>query len=254
MAVLDRTVTSMGSRLMADWLNSPLTEIAGIDQRLDAVDELLSDHLLGRAVTCRVAGVYDMQRLLARGDHRPCESTRPGIHRQDAKEPSQDQGRPGRSPIRQVTKQLELDLDLCPELQERLERALVESCPLASREGGIIREGYDAKLDNLRELARGGKQWIAEYQQREIQQSGIPSLKVGYNRVFGYYLEVTNAHRDKIPENYIRKQTLKNAERYITPELKEYEEKVLSADEKGKDLEYELFLELRSWCIRWPGG
>src|SRR5439155_23402816 len=107
------------------------------------------------------------------------------------------------------------------------------------------RPGYHAELDSLRELARGGKQWIAAYQRQEIERTGIPTLKVGFNQVFGYYIEITNAHREKAPADYIRKQTIKNAERYITPELKEYEEKVLSADEKAKELEYQLFVELR---------
>jgi DNA mismatch repair protein MutS len=122
---------------------------------------------------------------------------------------------------------------------------LADDCPLVSREGGFIRDGYSQELDQLRELARGGKQWIARYQAEEIQRSGITSLKVGYNKVFGYYLEVTNVHREKIPAHYIRKQTIKNSERYITPELKEYEEKVLSADEKANELEHNLFVALR---------
>ena len=129
----------------------------------------------------------------------------------------------------------------------RLEAALVEDCPLQSREGGIIRAGFHAELDGLRELAAGGKQWIAQYQAEEAARTGISNLKVGFNKVFGYYIEVTNSHGHKIPENYIRKQTVKNAERYITPELKEYEEKVLTADERSKELEYELFVELRNF-------
>ena len=122
---------------------------------------------------------------------------------------------------------------------------LADDCPLASRDGGFIRDGYHEPLDALRELAHGGKQWIARYQAQESQRTGISTLKVGFNKVFGYYIEITNTHREKIPAEYIRKQTVKNAERYITPELKEYEEKVLTADEKSKELEYELFLELR---------
>ena len=140
---------------------------------------------------------------------------------------------------------LEADLDLCPEVRSKLESALVSECPLTSREGGFIRDGFDEELDRLRELAAGGKQWIAKYQAEIVKTSGIPNLKVGYNKVFGYYIEVTNTHRDRVPDHFIRKQTLKNAERYITPDLKEYEEQVLTADEKAKDLEYELFLELR---------
>ena len=141
--------------------------------------------------------------------------------------------------------QLEAELDLCPDLRARLDAALEEECPLVSREGGFIRPGFNADLDNLRELTTGGKQWIARYQAEEAARTGIASLKVGFNSVFGYYIEITHTHRDKVPAGYIRKQTVKNAERYITPELKEYEEKVLTADEKAKELEYELFLELR---------
>ena len=114
------------------------------------------------------------------------------------------------------------------------------------RDGGIIRDGYHKELDELRKLAAGGKQWIAEYQAREAERIGVTNLKVGFNKVFGYYLELSNSNKDKAPEEYIRKQTLKNAERYITPELKEYEEEVLSSDDKAKALEYELFIELHS--------
>ena len=121
----------------------------------------------------------------------------------------------------------------------------MDECPLVTREGGIIRPGFHAELDRFREMALGGKQWIAQYQAREVERTGIPKLKVGYNKVFGYYIEVSATQQERIPPEYIRKQTIKNAERYITPELKEYEEQVLSADERAKDLEYELFVELR---------
>ncbi len=130
-------------------------------------------------------------------------------------------------------------------MRAKLDAGLADDCPLTSRDGGFIREKFSAELDNLRELAHGGKQWIARYQAQETERSGIPNLKVGFNKVFGYYIEITNAHREKIPADYIRKQTVKNAERYITPELKEYEEKVLTADEKAKELEYDLFQQLR---------
>jgi DNA mismatch repair protein MutS len=130
-------------------------------------------------------------------------------------------------------------------LRELLETALVDDPPLTAREGGIIRRGYDAELDDLHSVARGGKEWIAKFQADEIARTGINSLKVGFNKVFGYYIEITHTHSQKIPADYQRKQTLKNAERYITPELKEYEEKVLSAEEKIHQREYELFVGLR---------
>ncbi len=122
----------------------------------------------------------------------------------------------------------------------------MEDCPLLVRDGGFIRSGYSERLDELHRLSGGGKEWIARYQAEQIEATGITSLKVGFTSVFGYYLEVTNTHRDRIPPHFIRKQTLKNAERYITPELKEYEEKVLTAEDQAKELEYELFIELRS--------
>jgi DNA mismatch repair protein MutS len=145
----------------------------------------------------------------------------------------------------QRLKQLEERIDLCADVRGKLEAALADDCPLSAREGGFIRTGFRADLDEQRELSKGGKQWIASYQAEAIQRTGITSMKVGFNNVFGYYLEVTHAHRDKIPPDFIRKQTLKNAERYVTPELKEHEEKVLAAEEKSKDIEYDLFIELR---------
>ena len=123
------------------------------------------------------------------------------------------------------------DASVTWQYQDSLEAALVDDCPLLARDGGILRDGYNEQLDELRKLAAGGKQWIAEYQAREAERIGVANLKVGFNKVFGYYLELSNANKDKAPEEYIRKQTLKNAERYITPELKEYEEEVLSSDD-----------------------
>ncbi len=140
---------------------------------------------------------------------------------------------------------IEQRLDLCTDIRSPLELALVDDPPLSSRDGNFIRPGYRSEIDQLRELMAGGKQWMAQYQTAECQRTGIASMKIGFNQVFGYYLEVTHVHREKVPSDYIRKQTLKNAERYVTPELKEYEEKVLAAEDKLREREYELFIELR---------
>ncbi|MHC5540166.1 DNA mismatch repair protein MutS, partial [Singulisphaera rosea] len=140
---------------------------------------------------------------------------------------------------------LESALELCPEVRTAIEAALVDEPPLALKEGGLIREGYHPDLDELREIARGGKSWIAKFQAEQIRRTGIPNLKVGFNKVFGYYIEITHAQGAKVPSDFIRKQTVKNAERYITPELKEYEDKVLRAEDRANDLEYELFTSLR---------
>lgn len=244
LAVIDRTATPMGSRLLADWLANPLTNIAAIEARLDAVQELVRDETLRRELREHLRSVYDIERLLARvttGRASPRDLS--FIGRTLANLPKLKAKLTARkSPL--IT-QLEAELDLCPEIRAKLEAALAEDCPLAPREGGFIKTAFHAPLDELRDLAAGGKQWIARYQAEQIQRTGIQNLKVGYNKVFGYYIELTNSQREKTPDDYIRKQTVKNAERYITPELKQYEEQVLSADEKAKQLEYELFLELR---------
>ena len=243
-AVLDRTMTAMGSRLLADWVANPLTDVGQIDGRLDAVGELRESATLSDGLREQLRKVYDIERLVARvttGRATPRDlsflaktlSLLPTIK---AKLTAR------RSPLLQ---RCEGEMDLCPDLRAKLDAALEDDCPLVSRDGGFIRSGFLKDLDDLRELMSGGKQWIARYQAEEIERTGIPNLKVGFNSVFGYYLEITHAQRDKAPAHYIRKQTIKNAERYITPELKEYEEKVLSAEEKVKDLEHELFLELR---------
>ena len=244
LAVLDRCATAMGSRLMADWLANPLVEIARIEARHDAVEELVAESSLAADLFERLKKVYDVERLLARvvaGRAGPRDLSFLGrtlrlLPELKAKLTARRSG---------LLNELEAGIDLCADLRSRLEAALVDDCPLSAKDGGFIRPGFSEELDALRELRSGGKQWIAQYQAAETERTGIANLKVGFNRVFGYYLEVTNAQREKIPDAYIRKQTLKNAERYITPELKEYEEKVLTADEKAKELEYRLFAELR---------
>ena len=244
LAVLDRTVTAMGSRLLGEWLANPLTGMGAIRARHEAVEELVGDAMLGDELCDALRKIYDLERLLARvttGRASPRDLS--FLSRTLRALPALKAKLTARRSA--LLNQLETQLDLCVELRGQLDAALVDDCPLNCREGGFIRDGFHAPLDELRELARGGKQWIARYQAEEATRTGIPTLKVGYNKVFGYYIEVTNAHREKIPENYIRKQTVKNAERYITPELKEYEEKVLSADEKSQELEYNLYLELR---------
>ena len=244
LAVLDRTVTAMGSRLLADWLANPLVDAPPIRARHEAVGELVADAGLADHLRDTLRRVYDVERLLARVTTGRASPRDLGFLGRTLRALP---GLKAKLTARKSTllNQLEAEIDLCIDLRGKLDAALADDCPLSSRDGGFIRDGFHANLDALRELAHGGKQWIARYQAQESQRTGIPTLKVGFNKVFGYYLEITNAHREKIPDDYIRKQTVKNAERYITPELKEYEEKVLTADEKAKELEYELFLELR---------
>ncbi|MEX2306534.1 MAG: DNA mismatch repair protein MutS [Pirellulales bacterium] len=244
LGTLDRTVTCLGARMLADWLSGPLTDVVAITSRLDAVEEFVADASLTAQLRDVLRQIYDIQRLLARvttGRASPRDLAFVG--RTLACLPKVKAKLTGRSSA--VLQQIEQRLDLCADIRGPLEQALVDECPLTTRDGNFIRAGYRAELDELRELMAGGKQWMAEYQAAECKRTGIANIKVGFNQVFGYYLEVTHAHRDKIPVNYIRKQTLKNAERYVTPELKEYEEKVLSAEEKAKRLECDLFMQLR---------
>lgn len=243
--MIDRTVTSMGSRQLGSWLLRPMVCKEAIMSRQNAIEELLTGESRRRGLRNQLKGIYDIQRLLSRltsgratprdlGSIRKTLANFPELKTLLANSQST------------LLQRVEVDLDTCPKLFQQLEAGLEESCPLSAKEGGYIREGFSPELDQYRELAAGGKQWIAEYQQRICEETGIPSIKVGFNKVFGYYLEVTHAHRDKLPETFIRKQTLKNAERFITPELKEYEDKVISADDRAKSLEYETFCELRS--------
>lgn len=242
--VVDRSVTPMGSRLLGMWLTAPLTDLDEIRKRHDAVEEMVAGNEQRRDLRHLLNGVFDLERLVSRvATGRASPRDLSAISKTlDAIPPLVEQLGSFSSPWLQ---RLKTELDPCPELRKELVRALEDPCPAQLKDGGVLRAGFDTELDGFRELARGGKQWIAEYQKSICETTGIPSLKVGYNKVFGYYLEVTHTHRDKIPDTFIRKQTLKNAERYITPELKEYEEKVLSADEKALELEVRLFEQLR---------
>jgi DNA mismatch repair protein MutS len=244
LGVLDETATSMGARLLGQWVSNPLSDVDELIARQDAVGELNGSSVLRQEFVELFRECYDLERLTARlATRRASPRDLGALVRTLAVAPRIKAKLAGlRS---ELLLGLDTSLDACPELWQQLEAALVDDPPLAAREGGIIRDGYHADVDELRSINRGGKEWIARFQADEVERSGIASLKVGFNRVFGYYIEVTNAHAAKIPTNYQRKQTLKNAERYITPELKEYEDKVLRAEERALDLEYDLFVALR---------
>jgi DNA mismatch repair protein MutS len=247
--VLDDTVTPMGARLFADWLSNPLTDPAAINRRLDAVEELTRDAMLGHGLREQLQRSYDLERLSSRvATGRATPRDLGSLAATLAILPPLKAKLAGRTS--DLLRTLDARLDLCPELRADIEATLVDEPPLAATEGSVIRAGVNPQLDELRDLARGGKQWIAQYQAREIERTGITSLKVGFNKVFGYYLEVTAANKDRVPAEYTRKQTLKNQERFITPELKEYEDKVLRAEERSIALELELFTALRDRVAR----
>ncbi len=244
LAYLDRTVTAMGARLLQESLLAPLTDRAAIEARLDAVAEFVEAHPRRGELRELLGDVADLHRLSTRastGRASPRDLAAvgrtlrllPAVRRQLA------DCRAG------LLRELARHLDPCPELAETLNNALAQDPPADARQGGVIRPGFDDGLDRLRETARAGKEWIARFQAEEASRSGIPGLKVGYNQVFGYYIEVGHTHAKRVPAHYQRKQTLKNAERYVTPELKEHEEQVLTVEDQIRQRESELFVKLR---------
>ncbi len=237
--VLDRTLTPMGARLLRQWLLAPLTDRAAIERRLDAVALLAADERRRTALREALDGVRDLERLGARAAARRAVPRDLGGLRDSC-------GRlPGILPLLAGLYGLDQGFDALEDVAERLRRSLADRPPATLGEGDTIRPGCDAALDELRALREGGRSYIAGLQTRERQRTGIASLKVGYNKVFGYYIEVTRANRDAVPADYERRQTLTGAERYVTPELKTYEEKVLTAEDEIARREARLFEELR---------
>jgi DNA mismatch repair protein MutS len=243
---IDATVTPMGGRLLRQWLLSPLRDPAAIDYRLDAVEALVRD---GRGRARRreaLDGVRDVERLAGRAAAGRATPRELGALRDsflrlpDVSEALSALAAP--PALADAADELDLLTDLAGELSQALE----ERPPAALADGGVIRHGYDTELDEVRALRDGGRQYIASLQQRERERTGIPSLKVGFNKVFGYYLEVTNAHAARVPADYERRQTLAGAERYVTPELKDYEARVLGAEDRMAAREAELFGALRA--------
>lgn len=244
LGVLDRTVTAMGGRLLRQWINQPLVDVGRINLRQNSVAELVDSALLRQDIRASLDGVYDLERLngkiaMANANGKDLVALRDSLCRLPdllvQMEALQSE----------LSVQLSNSVDPLPDLVELIERAIVDDPPFVLRDGGIIRDGYDEALDELRSISREGKGWIARLEAEQRTRTGIASLKVRYNRVFGYYIEVTKSHLERVPEDYIRKQTLANAERYITPELKEYEDKVLGAEDRLVELEYELFQKIR---------
>jgi DNA mismatch repair protein MutS len=244
LSVLDQAVTAMGGRLLRRWILNPLVEAGEIWRRQEAVQECVEDPTLRRRVRGALGEVADLERLAGkmgtgRAGPRDLRSLARSLERlPELVEVAGDVTAP-------FLQALTRDLDLLDDVADLLGRGLAEDPPATLAEGGVIRPGYDAELDEIRELRDGAVDFIASLQARERESTGIGSLKVGFNKVFGYYLEVTKANLDKVPESYVRKQTLANAERYFTPELKEWEEKVFGAEDRMTELESRLFGELR---------
>ena len=243
-SIMDKTCTAMGGRLLRRWIMRPLKRLKPIQQRLDSVEIFYSKHDVRSQLRQELEQVGDLERLISR----IC------VGRANARDIVQLKLSLAQIPVIKsqftgfddpLLKDISGRLKLLIDLQEHIGKTLAEEPPASIRDGNMIREGFNEELDELRDIARNGKKYIAQIKDKLAKDSGIASLKIGYNKVFGYYIEVTNAHKEKVPEHFIRKQTLVNAERYITPELKEIEEKILSAEERSKTLEYELFEEVR---------
>jgi DNA mismatch repair protein MutS len=252
LSYLDRTVTPMGARLLQESLLAPLTDRAAIDARLDAVGDLVEAHALRQGLRDRLAQAADLHRQSARaGTGRASPRDLAAVARTLRLLPDMraELGRCRASLLRE----LERHLDPCPELAGALDATLADDPPADPRAGGVIREGADGRLDELRAAARSGKEWLARFQAEEAARTGIPSLKIGYSQVSGYYIEVGHAHARRVPAEYRRVSTLKNAERYSTPELKAQEEKVLSAEEELRQREAELFADLRQRVVAQAG-
>lgn len=244
LSVLDETVTAMGARLLRRWLLRPLVDAREIWRRLDAVGELFENRELRRALRRELGCMGDLERLAAKvGAGRIGPRELAAFGRSVAVLPALRASVEGAAS--EMLAELGAGLDPLDDVRELLERALAPDPPATLAEGGVIRDGFDAELDELRRMRDGARDFIAGLEARERRRTGIPSLKVGYNKVFGYYLEVTRPNLDRVPGDYVRKQTLANAERFFTPELKEWEEKVLGAEERIAGLEARLFAEVR---------
>ncbi len=246
---IDRTVNPMGARTLRRWLRSPLRSADLANRRLDAIADLRGDRDRLLALRREMRELGDLERMTARlGVGRASPRDLAGIRRVLERLP-RIRGPLSANPTALMAELVDQAAEL-PELCRLLTRALQPAPPPTVREGGIIADGFDAELDRLRGIAAGGQQWLTEFQAREIERTGIGSLKVGFNSVFGYYIEIGNAHRDRVPPDYVRKQTVKNAERYITEELKQHETEVLTARERANDLEYRLFERIRDEAVR----
>jgi DNA mismatch repair protein MutS len=234
----------MGARYLHDNLLAPLNDLAAIDGRLTAVEELVSEHSLRSELRGLLEATSDLHRLTTRvSTARATPKDLGAIARTLRLLPRLKAKLTGRRAS--LLNELEQKLELVPDLRELLDTALVDDPPYSPKEGGVIRTGYHGELDELKKLSKDGKDWIASYQAAEITRTNINSLKVGFTDVMGYYIEVTNANENRVPPDYVHERTLKNAKRYVTPKLKEYEEKILTAQEKSQALEFELFLRVR---------
>ncbi len=243
-SILDKTETAMGGRLLKKWISAPLRNLEPILKRQESVEELLKEKRYRKELIEHLKEIGDFERLISRvstGRATPRELI---VIKYSLKKIPFVKDIIANFKV-STLKQIGTSLESLTNIVKKIEEAIVDNPPNQITDGGIIKSGFSAELDELRDIAIHGKEWIANLQKSEREKTGISSLKVNFNKVFGYYIDVSNTHKNKVPESYIRKQTLVNSERYITPELKVYEDKILNAEEKIGDLEYQLFNEIR---------
>lgn len=244
LGILDKAGTSMGSRLLKNWIEHPLYDKDAIERRLDSVEQLINTPMEAEAMRELMSGVYDVERLLSRIAYenvnpRDCLALTASL---DTIPLIKEKGQSLTAPLLREC----LDaLDPMPDIAETLRKAISPDAPILIKDGGIFREGFNEELDELRDVSVHGREYITDLENREREATGIKNLKIGYNRVFGYYIEVSKSYYSLVPYNYVRKQTLANCERYITEELKTLENRILGADESALRLEYELFGDIR---------
>jgi DNA mismatch repair protein MutS len=242
--IIDFTVTSMGGRLLRHWLLHPLLDKKEIELRLETVDEFLSQTIERQELEAGLKGIFDLERLTGKISLAVANAKDLVALKRSLLPLPQIQS-VIQSFVSEKMKTIQQGWDNAEDIEALIEDALMDEPSFLLTEGGIIKQGYNRELDELREISHSGKSFIAQMERNEKERSGIPSLKIRYNKVFGYYIDVTKPNLHLVPSDYIRKQTLVNSERFITPELKEYEEKVLNAEQKIGELEYDLFLEIR---------
>jgi DNA mismatch repair protein MutS len=243
-SILDKTVTPMGARMLKKWISAPLIKIDHVKKRLACVETFVNEKQLRKDILKEISEIGDLERIISKvctGRANP----RDLIHIKTSLAKIQPLKDILELVETQTLRNIQRDLKPLENVTNKIKEAVVDSPPAILADGGVIREGYCAELDELRDIALNSKDWIANLQKTERERTGIPSLKVNFNKVFGYYIEISNAHKEKIPQDYIRKQTLVNSERYITPDLKVYEDKILHAEEKIYELESQLFSDLR---------
>ena len=242
--VLDKTSTSMGGRMLRRWLNDPLIEKLEITNRLDAVEELKNSLMLKGEIIESLKKVYDIERLIGKISYGNANAREMISLKNSVKELPQIKSLL-KGTNSSLLQKLYNELDELKDVYELIERAIIDEPPISVKEGGIIKKGYNSEVDELRSATTDGKNWLMELEVREKEKTGIKNLKVGFNKVFGYFIEVTKSNLNQVPERFIRKQTLTNAERFITEELKELEDKILGSQDKLISLEYDLFTEIR---------